>query len=89
MLINISVSQLLQSIALSNSAILTVLLKHLRQMLPYFQSFSSSIKSLLRILLKLWSATEETVRITAFLNILYIATSKEFVLEELLEVRSI
>ncbi|KYQ51750.1 Nucleolar complex protein 2 like protein [Trachymyrmex zeteki] len=72
-------------IALSNSAILTVLLKHLRQMLPYFQSFSSSIKSLLRILLKLWSATEETVRITAFLNILYIATSKEFVLEELLE----
>jgi len=57
-------------------------------MLPYFQSFSSSIKSLLKILLKLWSSGEETVPVIAFLNILHIATSKEFILEELLEVRS-
>ncbi|KAG5330616.1 NOC2L protein, partial [Acromyrmex charruanus] len=81
--------KLLQSIALSNSAILTVLLKHLRQMLPYFQSFSSLIKSLFKILLKLWSSGEETVPVIAFLNILhtkYIATSKEFILEELLEI---
>ncbi|KYN06176.1 PREDICTED: nucleolar complex protein 2 homolog [Cyphomyrmex costatus] len=77
--------KLLQSIALSNNAVLTVLLKHLHQMLPYFQSFSYLIKSLLKILLKLWSAAEETVRIIAFLNILHIATSKKFVLDELLE----
>lgn len=77
--------KLLQSIALSNSAILTVLLKHLRQMLPYFQSFSSLIKSLFKILLKLWSSGEETVPVIAFLNILHIATSKEFILEELLK----
>jgi len=57
-------------------------------MLPYFQSFSSSIKSLLKILLKLWSSGEETVPVIAFLNILHIATNKEFILEELLEVRS-
>ncbi|KAG5327214.1 NOC2L protein, partial [Pseudoatta argentina] len=77
--------KLLQSIALSNSAILTVLLKHLRQMLPYFQSFSFLIKLLFKILLKLWSSGEETVPVIAFLNILHIATSKEFILEELLE----
>ncbi|KAL6258102.1 hypothetical protein P5V15_010020 [Pogonomyrmex californicus] len=75
--------KLLQSVASSN--ILTVLLKHLRQMLPYTRSFSSLTKPLLRILIKFWSTAEETVRIVAFLNILYIATSKETVLEKLLK----
>lgn len=55
-------------------------------MLPYIQSFLSLIKLLLKILLELWSTAEETIRVIAFLNILHIATSKEFVLEELLEV---
>lgn len=80
-------SQLLESVASSN--ILTVLLKHLRQMLPYTRSFSSLTKPLLRILIKFWSSAEETVRVTAFLNILQIATKKESVLEKLLKVRSI
>lgn len=55
-------------------------------MLPYTQSFSFLTKPLLNILLELWSTAEKTIRIIAFLNILHIATSKEFVLEELLEV---
>lgn len=64
-----------------------VLLKHLRQMLPYTQSFSSLTKPLLRNLLKLWSTGEETVRVVAFLNILRIATNpKGSVLEILLKV---
>lgn len=78
--------KLLQSVASSNNAILVVLLKHLHQMLPYIQSFSSLNKSFLRILIKLWSTSEETVRIIAFMIILHIATSKEFVLKELLEI---
>ncbi|XP_028045568.1 nucleolar complex protein 2 homolog [Monomorium pharaonis] len=76
---------LLHKVALSNGAVLIVLLKHLHQMLPYIQPFSSLTKSLLEILLKLWSTADETVRVIAFLNILHFATSKEFVLEELLE----
>lgn len=78
--------QLLESVA--SSSILTMLLKHLRQMLPYTRSFSSLTKPLLRILIKFWSTAEETVRVTAFLNILHIATKKESVLEKLLKVRS-
>lgn len=70
--------QLLQSVPLSHSAVLVTLLKHLHQMLPYTVSFSTP-----KILLKLWSTGEETVRITAFLNILLIATSKEMALEQL------
>ncbi|XP_070160038.1 nucleolar complex protein 2 [Polyergus mexicanus] len=75
---------LLQSVA--SSSILQVLLKHLRQMLPYTQSFSSLTKPLLRILLKFWSTGEETVRVVAFVNILRIAIShKESTLEKLLK----
>ncbi|XP_043267395.1 nucleolar complex protein 2 homolog [Venturia canescens] len=70
----------------TSSDILTVLLKHLHQMLPYTQSFSSLNKPLLRILLKLWSTGEETVRVVAFLSILQIATShRESVLETLMK----
>lgn len=72
--------------SVTSSSILEVLLKHLRQMLPYTQSFSSLTKPLLRILLKFWSTGEETVRLVAFINILRIATShKESTLEKLLK----
>ncbi|KAM0728652.1 Nucleolar complex protein 2 [Formica fusca] len=75
---------LLRSVA--SSSILQVLLKHLRQMLPYTQSFSSLTKPLLRILLKFWSTGEETVRVVAFVNILRIAINhKESTLEKLLK----
>lgn len=68
----------------TSADILTVLLKHLHQMIPYTQSFSALDKPLLRILLKIWSTGEETVRVVAFLSILKIATSrKESILETL------
>ncbi|XP_043580672.1 nucleolar complex protein 2 homolog [Bombus pyrosoma] len=74
--------KILQNVTSSN--ILTILLKHLHQMLPYTQSFSSLTKPLLKILLKFWSTGEETVRVVSFLNILRIATSnRESVLETL------
>lgn len=45
------------------------------------------MKPLLKILLKLWSSGEETVRVVAFLNILHIATNhKESILETMLKV---
>ncbi|KAL0118609.1 hypothetical protein PUN28_009347 [Cardiocondyla obscurior] len=75
--------KLLQSV--TSPSILTVLLKHLRQMIPYTRSFSSLTKPLVKILIKFWSTAEETVRVTAFLNILNIATKKESVLEKLLK----
>ncbi|XP_033226481.1 nucleolar complex protein 2 homolog [Belonocnema kinseyi] len=66
--------------------IIAPLLKHLHQMLPFTQCYSSLRKPLLKILLKFWSSGEETVRIVAFLCILQIATSqKESVLETLLK----
>ncbi|KAK1135281.1 hypothetical protein K0M31_008051 [Melipona bicolor] len=74
--------KILQSVTSTN--ILTVLLKHLHQMLPYTQSFSSLTKPLLKLLLRLWSTGEETVRVVSFLSILRIATSnRESVLETL------
>ncbi|XP_076763302.1 nucleolar complex protein 2 [Xylocopa sonorina] len=74
--------KILQNVTSTN--ILTVLLKHLHQMLPYMQSFSSLTKPLLRILLKFWSSGEETVRVVSFLNILRIATgNRESTLEML------
>jgi len=68
----------------------TVLLKHLRCMLPYARSFSSLTKPALRILLKLWCETgDETVRVVSFMNVLYVAIShRESVLEKLLKVGS-
>lgn len=78
--------QILQNVTSTN--ILTVLLKHLHQMLPYTQSFSSLTKPLLKLLLRLWSTGEETVRVVSFLSILRIATSnRESVLETLFKVK--
>ena len=74
--------KILQNVTSTN--ILTVLLKHLHQMLPYTQSFSSLTKPLLRILLKVWSSGEESVRVVSFLSILRIATTnRESVLDML------
>ncbi|XP_076174219.1 nucleolar complex protein 2 [Ptiloglossa arizonensis] len=76
---------ILQNVTSSN--ILTVLLKHLHQMLPYTQSFSSLTKPLLKILLNMWSGGEETVRVVSFLSILRIATTnRESVLDILFKV---
>lgn len=76
--------KVLQNVTSSN--ILTVLLKHLHQMLPYTMAFSTLTKPLLKILLKFWSTGEETVRVVSFLSILRIATSnRESVLETLLK----
>lgn len=70
--------------SVTSSEILVVLLKHLHQMLPYAQSYSSLKKPLLRILLKLWSTGEENARVVSFLNIIRIATSRqESILETL------
>ncbi|XP_011300946.1 nucleolar complex protein 2 homolog [Fopius arisanus] len=60
----------------TSSDILTVLLKHLHQMVPYTQSFSSLSKPLMKILMKFWSSGEETVRVVAFLSILQIAINR-------------
>ncbi|XP_011498321.1 PREDICTED: nucleolar complex protein 2 homolog [Ceratosolen solmsi marchali] len=70
--------------SVSSGDIIVLLLKHLHQMLPYSQSFSSLRKPLLRLLIKYWStADEETVRVVAFLCIIKIATSQPFLIGNL------
>lgn len=57
---------------ISSSNILVVLLKHLHQISPMIASFSNMTKPILKRLVTLWSTSEETVRVLAFLCILKI-----------------
>lgn len=56
----------------SSSNILIVLLKHLHQISPMVGSFTSLTKPILKRLVTLWSTSEETVRVLAFLSIVKI-----------------
>lgn len=82
----IDLVKVLESVSSAN--IITTLLKHLHQMLPYSLSFSSLRKPLLRILLKYWSTgDEEVIRVVAFLCIVKISTTNSAILNSLLKVR--
>jgi len=64
----VSLIQLLQEMA--DSAIVSVVLKHVHQMVPYIICFPKVARAAIRRLVKLWSQEEETVRVLAFLSIL-------------------
>ncbi|KAJ6633166.1 Nucleolar complex protein 2 like [Pseudolycoriella hygida] len=57
---------------ISSANILIVLLKHLHQISPMIASFSNMTKPILKRLVALWSTSDETVRVLAFLCILKI-----------------
>lgn len=57
---------------ISSANILIVLLKHLHQISPMIASFSNMTKPILKRLVTLWSTSDETVRVLAFLCILKI-----------------
>lgn len=61
----------------SSENILTVLLKHLHQMSVYVACFNSISKRALKKLISLWSNSEETVRVLAFLCILRITRNQQ------------
>ncbi|XP_045459158.1 nucleolar complex protein 2 homolog [Melitaea cinxia] len=63
--------------------ILTVLLKHLHQMSVYVACFNSISKQALKKLITLWSSSEETVRVLAFLCILRITRNQQAALLDL------
>lgn len=63
--------------------ILTVLLKHLHQMSVYVACFNSISKRALKKLIALWSSSEETVRVLAFLCILRITRNQQAALLDL------
>ncbi|KAI8428062.1 hypothetical protein MSG28_002348 [Choristoneura fumiferana] len=63
--------------------ILTVLLKHLHQMSIYVACFGRISKLALKKLITLWSSSEETVRVLAFLCILRITRNQQAVLLDL------
>lgn len=66
----LDIVNLLENVTSSN--ILTVLLKHLHQLASTLPAFSSITKPVLKRLVKIWSSSEETIRILAFLCILKI-----------------
>lgn len=63
--------------------ILTVLLKHLHQMSVYVACFNSISKRALKKLIALWSSSEETVRVLAFICILRITRNQQAALLDL------
>lgn len=71
----LDIVNLLENVTSNN--ILTVLLKHLHQLASTFPAFPSITKPVLKRLVKLWSGSEETIRILAFLCILRITREQQ------------
>lgn len=68
--------------SVSSPQILTVLLKHLHQLMVFIPYFPKLKRPLLKRLVRLWSSGEETVRVVAFLCILKMTTNEQQVLLE-------
>ncbi|MCI4387338.1 hypothetical protein PGIGA_G00072980 [Pangasianodon gigas] len=67
--------QLLSS--LTQSTVITAVLRHANQMVPYFLCVPKQARHLLKQLIKQWSTGEETVRVLAFLAINKISRQKQ------------
>ncbi|XP_034168008.1 nucleolar complex protein 2 homolog isoform X2 [Pangasianodon hypophthalmus] len=67
--------QLLSS--LTQSTVITAVLRHANQMVPYFLCVPKQARHLLKQLIKQWSTGEETVRVLAFLAINKICRQKQ------------
>ncbi|KAI5095666.1 nucleolar complex protein 2-like isoform X1 [Silurus meridionalis] len=67
--------QLLSS--LSQSTVITAVLRHANQLVPYFLCVPKQARHLLKQLIKQWSTGEETVRVLAFLAINKICRQKQ------------
>ncbi|KAK4874875.1 hypothetical protein RN001_014235 [Aquatica leii] len=61
----------------TSANILTVLLKHLHQMLPLLQSYRKSCKLMVKKLIYLWGTSDDVVRILSFFCILRITTTNQ------------
>nr|CAD7455027.1 unnamed protein product [Timema tahoe] len=61
----------------SSPHVLSVLLKHLHQLIPFVTCFRNLSKPVLKRLVVLWSSAEETVRVIAFLCLLRLITTKQ------------
>lgn len=70
----LDLTKLLESVTSSN--ILSVILKHLHQLASVLAAFSSITKPILKRLILIWSSSEESIRIIAFLCILKITRSQ-------------
>lgn len=61
----------------TSSNILIVLLKHLHQLSNFLAYFHNITRHTLKMLITLWSSSDETVRVVAFLCILRLVTSQQ------------
>ncbi len=71
----VDLTKLLEQVTSSN--ILSILLKHLHQISGLLTAFSTITKPVLKRLIKLWSSSDESVRILAFLCILKITRNQQ------------
>ena len=60
--------QLLAS--LSESSLLSVILKHIHQLIPFYSAFIKLSKVLCKRLVTLWSSADDSIRVVAFLSLL-------------------
>jgi nucleolar complex protein 2 len=69
----------------ASNNILSVILKHLHQIAGLLVAFSSIRKPVIKRLINLWSTSEESIRIIAFLCILKIARTNQDIHEKILK----
>ena len=68
---NLISNQLLGS--LTESSLLSVILKHVHQLIPFYAAFIKLSRVLCKRLVTVWCSAEDTVRVLAFLSILRLA----------------
>jgi len=59
----------------NEQSVLSVLLKHVHSMIPYYQSFQKGAKQIMTRLVNIWSSSSETPRILAFMCLVKLVRS--------------
>nr|CAG4650005.1 EOG090X02MG [Sida crystallina] len=70
--------------SLTQSSLLSVILKHVHQLIPFCTAFVKLSKVLCKKLIAVWSSSEDTIRVLAFLSLLRLARSQPSQLLELI-----
>ena len=59
--------------SLTESSLLSVILKHIHQLIPFYVAFIKLSRVLCKKLVTVWCSGEDTIRVLAFLSILRLA----------------
>jgi nucleolar complex protein 2 len=69
---------------LTESSLLSAMLKHVHQLIPFYAAFVKLSKVLCKRLVVIWSSSEDTIRVLAFLSLLRLARTQPTQLLEML-----